>query len=160
MDGGHEPDQPREYLGTGGRAGSVEPDQYQRQERLRRCQGPEVRRGVRETVQGSARPAMTIETLAQALLNGFALALVYVLVALGLTLIFSIFEIINFAHGEFYMLGGYVTYVAFAVLGIRYFVTLFVAVAVGGLVGLVAERLIFRHLRGRTLNAFIVSLGL
>jgi branched-chain amino acid transport system permease protein len=103
---------------------------------------------------------MTIETLAQALLNGFALALVYVLVALGLTLIFSIFEIINFAHGEFYMLGGYVTYVAFAVLGIPYFVTLFVAVAVVGLVGLVAERLIFRHLRGRTLNAFIVSLGL
>ncbi len=103
---------------------------------------------------------MTIETLAQALLNGFALALVYVLVALGLTLIFSIFEIINFAHGEFYMLGGYVTYVAFAVLGIPYFVTLFVAIAVVGLVGLVAERLIFQHLRGRTLNAFIVSLGL
>jgi len=94
------------------------------------------------------------------LLNGFTLALVYVLVALGLTLIFSIFEIINFAHGEFYMLGGYVTYLGFAVAGLPYLLTLLLAIVVVGLVGLVSERLIFRHLRGKTLNAFIVSLGL
>ncbi len=94
------------------------------------------------------------------MLNGFTLALVYVLVALGLTLIFSIFEIINFAHGEFYMLGGYVTYLGFAVVGLPYLLTLLLAIVVVGLVGLVSERLIFRHLRGKTLNAFIVSLGL
>ena len=94
------------------------------------------------------------------MLNGFTLALVYVLVALGLTLIFSIFEIINFAHGEFYMLGGYVTYLGFAVFGLPYLLTLLLAIVVVGLVGLVSERLIFRHLRGKTLNAFIVSLGL
>lgn len=103
---------------------------------------------------------MPIELLAQGLLNGFALALVYVLVALGLTLIFSIFEIINFAHGEFYMLGGYVTYFGFAVFGLDYFLTLLLTIVGVGVVGLVAERLIFRHLRGKTLNAFIVSLGL
>ena len=103
---------------------------------------------------------MTIETLAQALLNGFALALVYVLVALGLTLIFSIFEIINFAHGEFYMLGGYVTYYAYALFGLNYFATLVLAILTVGLAGVVAERLIFHDLRGRALNAFIVSLGL
>ena len=94
------------------------------------------------------------------MLSGFALALVYVLVALGLTLIFSIFEIINFAHGEFYMLGGYVTYWSVAVLGLPYVLTLLLALVVVGLAGLVSERLIFRHLRGKTLNAFIVSLGL
>ena len=103
---------------------------------------------------------MPIELLVQALLNGFALALVYVLVALGLTLIFSILEIINFAHGEFYMLGGYVTYFAFAVFGLPYVPTLGLAIVAVGLVGMVAERLIFRSLRGKALNAFIVSLGL
>jgi len=101
-----------------------------------------------------------IELLIQALLNGFALALVYVLVALGLTLIFSILEIINFAHGEFYMLGGYATYFAFAVFGLPYVPTLGLAIVAVGLGGMVAERLIFRSLRGKALNAFIVSLGL
>src|SRR5438046_6249693 len=86
--------------------------------------------------------------------------MVYVLVALVLTLIFSIVEIINFAHGEFYMLGGYVTYYAFAVFGLNYFATLGFAILAVGLAGVVSERLIFRHLRGKTLNAFIVSLGL
>ncbi|MBI2466498.1 MAG: branched-chain amino acid ABC transporter permease [Candidatus Rokubacteria bacterium] len=103
---------------------------------------------------------MPIELLVQALLNGFALALVYVLVALGLTLIFSILEIINFAHGEFYMLGGYATYFAMAVFGLPYLPTLLLAIVAVGLAGMVAERLIFRHLRGKALNAFIVSLGL
>lgn len=103
---------------------------------------------------------MPIELLVQALLNGFALALVYILVALGLTLIFSILEIINFAHGEFYMLGGYVTYFAFGVFGLPYVPTLGLAIVAVGLVGMVAERLIFRSLRGKALNAFIVSLGL
>ena len=103
---------------------------------------------------------MPIDLLVQAPLNGFGLAMVYVLVALGLTLIFSILEIINFAHGEFYMLGGYVTYYAFAVFGLNYFATLGFAILAVGLAGVVAERLIFRYLRGKTLNAFIVSLGL
>ena len=103
---------------------------------------------------------MPIALLLQALLNGFALALVYVLVALGLTLIFSILEIINFAHGEFYMLGGYVTYFAFGVFGLPYVLTVLLAIVCAGVAGLIAERLIFRPLRGKALNAFIVSMGL
>jgi branched-chain amino acid transport system permease protein len=103
---------------------------------------------------------VSIDLLVQALLNGFGLAMVYVLVALGLTLIFSILEIINFAHGEFYMLGGYVTYYVYAVFGLNYFATLGLAIVTVGVAGVVAERLIFRDLRGKALNAFIVSLGL
>jgi branched-chain amino acid transport system permease protein len=103
---------------------------------------------------------VSIDLLVQALLNGFGLAMVYVLVALGLTLIFSILEIINFAHGEFYMLGGYVTYYAYALFGLNYFATLGLAILTVGLAGVVAERLIFHDLRGKALNAFIVSLGL
>ena len=58
------------------------------------------------------------------------------------------------------MLGGFVTYYGFAVFGVNYFVTLVLAVVVVGAAGVLAERLVFRHLRGKTLNAFIVSLGL
>jgi len=103
---------------------------------------------------------VSIDLLVQALLNGFGLAMVYVLVALGLTLIFSILEIINFAHGEFYMLGGYVTYYAYALFGLNYFATLGLAILTVGVAGVVAERLIFHDLRSKALNAFIVSLGL
>jgi branched-chain amino acid transport system permease protein len=103
---------------------------------------------------------MPIELLVQALLNGFGLAIVYILVALGLTLIFSILEFINFAHGEFYMLGGFAAYYLSAVGGLNYVATLVLAMLLVGLAGVVAERLVFRHLRGKTLNAFIVSLGL
>ena len=67
---------------------------------------------------------MSLSLLVQALLNGFGLAMAYVLVALGLTLIFSILEIINFAHGEFYMLGGFVAYLAFGLWGLPYLVAL------------------------------------
>jgi branched-chain amino acid transport system permease protein len=103
---------------------------------------------------------VSVELLVQALLNGFGLAMAYVLVALGLTLIFSILEIINFAHGEFYMLGAFVTYLIFTAGSVPYLVALLAAIVLVGLAGLVAERLVFRHLRGKTLNAFIVSLGL
>jgi branched-chain amino acid transport system permease protein len=103
---------------------------------------------------------VTTSVLVQALLNGFGLAMAYVLVALGLTLIFSILEIINFAHGEFYMLGAFVAYLTFTLVKVPYIVAVIAAIVVVGLAGALAERLVFRHLRGKTLNAFIVSLGL
>ena len=56
------------------------------------------------------RQAMTVQLLLQSLVNGVGLSMVYILVALGLTLIFSILRIINFAHGEFYMMGGFISY--------------------------------------------------
>ena len=96
----------------------------------------------------------------QALINGAGVALVYILVALGLTLIFSIMGIINFAHGEFYMLGGFAAYYLFDVLGVNYLVTLLVAVVLVGAIGLGVERLLFAPLREQPLSAFIVSLGL
>src|SRR5262245_22105997 len=96
----------------------------------------------------------------QALINGAGVALVYILVALGLTLIFSIMGIINFAHGEFYMLGGFAAYYVFDVLGVNYLVTLLFAVVLVGAIGLGVERLLFAPLREQPLSAFIVSLGL
>lgn len=57
----------------------------------------------------------------QMLLNGLVLGSVYSLIALGLTLIFAIMNVMNFAHGQMYMLGGFVVYYFFGVLGLNYF---------------------------------------
>jgi branched-chain amino acid transport system permease protein len=103
---------------------------------------------------------MSMMLLSQAVVNGLSLAMVYVLIALGLTLIFSIFNIINFAHGEFYMLGAYAAFYTVTLAGLGYFPSIVAAFLFVGIAGLIAERLIFQHLRGQTLNAFIVSLGL
>jgi branched-subunit amino acid ABC-type transport system permease component len=53
---------------------------------------------------------LPIQAIIQGTLNGLAMGWVYVLMAMGLTLIFGIMEILQFAHGEIYMLSGYIVY--------------------------------------------------
>jgi branched-chain amino acid transport system permease protein len=98
--------------------------------------------------------------LAQALVNGASVALVYILVALGLTLIFSIMGVINFAHGEFYMLGGFSAYYIAQLLGVNYLVMILLTIVIVGALGYIVERLVFSPLRSQPLSAFISSLGL
>ena len=85
---------------------------------------------------------------------------IYVLVALGLTLVFSIMGIINFAHGEIYMLGAFVTYILTVSYRMNFFFSLVVAMGTMAFLGFVIERIIFRPLRGQQLNILVVSLGL
>jgi branched-chain amino acid transport system permease protein len=103
---------------------------------------------------------MTIQMLAQGLLNGVSLSMVYILVALGLTLIFSILRIINFAHGEFYMMGAVVSYYLTQYGGFNYLITIPAAFIAIGIVGLFVEKLVFAPLRSNLLGGFIASLGL
>ncbi|HEY4165688.1 MAG TPA: branched-chain amino acid ABC transporter permease, partial [Reyranella sp.] len=58
--------------------------------------------------------------LLQLTLNGLALGLLYALIAVGLSLIFGVMEIINFAHGEFLMLGAFAMCFALPVMGLLY----------------------------------------
>ncbi len=99
---------------------------------------------------------MLLETLADTLMLG----MFYVLVATGLTLVYSILDIVNFAHGEFYMLGGFVSYVFSSRYHLNYFVVLILAFALVGAFAVVVEKLIFKRYRGQILPAFIASLGL
>jgi branched-chain amino acid transport system permease protein len=96
----------------------------------------------------------------QALINGASVALVYILVALGLTLIFSIMGIINFAHGEFYMLGGFAAYYLAQVAGMNYIAMLAVTFLAVCAFGFCLQRLLFEQLRAQPLSGFIASLGL
>ncbi len=97
----------------------------------------------------------------QFLANGVVNGASYVLVAVGLTLIFGILNIVNFAHGEFYMLGGYAAVTASAVLGFPLIPTLIVVVLCLAAFGMLAERVVFRPLGKRDpSSAIIASFGL
>ncbi|UXT85222.1 branched-chain amino acid ABC transporter permease [Agrobacterium tumefaciens] len=80
----------------------------------------------------------------QLFINGLISGSIYVLVAIGLTIIFGVLSIVNFAHGEFYMLGGYFTLAASAWLNISFVPALAVAILGGAVLGIVCERLVFR----------------
>src|SRR5690349_15241820 len=85
-------------------------------------------------------------------LGGLTTAMFLFLIASGLSLVFGVMRVINFAHGSFYMLGAYLAWQAMQWLhptgGAFWLATLFAALGVG-LLGAVVERLFFRSLYGR-----------
>lgn len=82
-----------------------------------------------------------------------------ILVALGLTLVFGIMHIINFAHGELYMLGAFVVWVLFAQHGINYYLSIVLSMILVAILGMFMERFFFRKYRGNLSPSFIISLG-
>lgn len=82
--------------------------------------------------------------LIQQFVNGLSTGMTYVVLALGLTLIFGVLHVMNFAHGEFYMLGALATFLAVVQLGLPYAFAVLIAIAVVGLVAFVVDRLAVR----------------
>ncbi len=80
------------------------------------------------------------------LIVGFSIGMVYGLVALGISLIFSGLDIVHFAHGEIYMLGAFVGLTIAELTGLNYVVTLLLAMLCTGLIGVVIERVFYRRL--------------
>jgi branched-chain amino acid transport system permease protein len=98
--------------------------------------------------------------LPQVILNGVTLGTNYVLMALGFTMIFGVLRIVNFAHGEFYMLGAFFVLTVITKLQIGYFPAVVIAVISAGLLGIFTEEVIFRRFRDKELEGMIVALGL
>jgi branched-chain amino acid transport system permease protein len=102
-----------------------------------------------------------LEELLQHLLNGLLLGGTYALLGIGLTLIFGLMNVVNFAHGEFYTLGAYVTFAALALAGLNFVLAVVVAIAAGVVVGGVAERVLLRPLRQTSIDTvMLVMIGL
>jgi branched-chain amino acid transport system permease protein len=80
----------------------------------------------------------------QILANGLYLGAQYALIALGLTLIFALMNVLNFAHGQMYVLGGFVTYTVYAQLGLPFIVGLFASALTLAIVGALIEKFLFR----------------
>lgn len=96
----------------------------------------------------------------QQVVNAVALGSVYSLVALGLTLVYGVLHIPNFAHGALYMLGAYATFFLVIAYGVHYVPALAISAAAIALLGIALERVAFRPLEGRSpVHAMIVALG-
>ena len=100
--------------------------------------------------------------MSQYLINGLVLSSIYIIVALGLTLVYSILDVPNFAHGELVMLGAYLGVFLIGLMGVtNYFLVLvFVVLALAGL-SVLLWKFIFRPLRSAPpVTMFIAALGL
>lgn len=90
-----------------------------------------------------------MEIVFQQIANGLSVGMGYALVALGLSLIFGVLHVINFAHGETFMVGGLVTLIATSLLGVPYLLALPIAGVAGALLGFAINRLAVQPLLQR-----------
>ncbi len=100
--------------------------------------------------------------MAQMLVNGVVLGTIYALIALGITLIFSIMNILNFAHGQMYMLGGFIVYYLYGVLNVNYFLSLLAVMVALAAIGVLFETVFFRRVLGvatREENSMLLAMG-
>ncbi len=88
-----------------------------------------------------------MEALLQHLVNGLVLGGTYALLGIGLTLIFGLMNVVNFAHGEFYTLGAYAMFGALALTRLGFVPAIVVAIVAGAALGAVCERVLLRPLR-------------
>ncbi len=102
-----------------------------------------------------------IGTLLQVTLWGVFAGCIYVFLATGLTIIFGVMKVVNFAHGEFLMLGAFFSFWAVTIFKLNPYAAVIAAMAVMAIFGLLTERLTFRPILGTgKLNEIIISLGL
>ncbi len=101
----------------------------------------------------------------QQLINGLTLGAIYGLIAIGYTMVYGIIGMINFAHGDIYMIGAFISLIAFLVLGVlgitwvplALLLVLVIAVVFTAVYGWTVERIAYRPLRGSTRLAPLIS---
>jgi branched-chain amino acid transport system permease protein len=102
-----------------------------------------------------------VEALLQHLVNGLVLGGTYALLGIGLTLIFGLMNVVNFAHGEFYTLGAYATFAALVLGGVPFLGALALAILAGVVLGALMEWVLLRPLRGESIDSImLVMIGL
>ena len=96
----------------------------------------------------------------QQLVNGLSLGSIYALIALGYTMVYGIIKLINFAHGDIYMLGAFVAVYATRDFQLNFFLALIGAMLFCGVLGVVIERIAYKPLRHATrITALITAMG-
>jgi branched-chain amino acid transport system permease protein len=105
---------------------------------------------------------MPIQLIITQIVNGIIVGSMYALFASGLTLIWGTMKILNFVHGEFFMLAGYIVYYCSVVIGLNPVLCTLIAVASAFLLGLIVERTVVHYLLSRPawqLTTIIATLG-
>jgi len=108
---------------------------------------------------------MSIESFLQTLVYGLFVGGIYGIAAMGLALVFGVLKILNIAHGELLMLGGYISFWLFTTWGMDPFVSILITVPALFLIGLLLDRVVYRHIvtlvgEEKIKNSMLVSFGL
>ena len=98
--------------------------------------------------------------IGQALTNGLIIGLLYLLMAIGFTLVFGVMRVVNFAHGEFYMLGAFSAYVFVTKLQLPFLAAVLATFVLTLIIGWLIEVLVMKGFRGDELNGMIATIGL
>ena len=100
---------------------------------------------------------MSVQTLFQHLANGISLGSLYALIAIGYTMVYGILRLVNFAHGEIFMLGAYIAFYGMAYTPLPWWLVFILAALLTGVIGLLLERLAYRPLRGKARITVLIS---
>lgn len=96
----------------------------------------------------------------QQLINGISLGSIYALIALGYTMVYGIIKLINFAHGEIFMIGAFIGYFSIAGWGLSFIPALLLSMASCAVIGVAIERIAYKRLRNATrIAALITAIG-
>lgn len=102
---------------------------------------------------------MSLDEVALQALNGLSFGALLFLLASGFTLVFGLMQIVNLAHGAFYLVGGYVGVAAFAASG-NFPVAVAAGATAAAVIGLASERLLLRRVRGQELPEVLLTVGI
>ena len=96
----------------------------------------------------------------QQLVNGISLGSIYALIALGYTMVYGIIKLINFAHGDVFMLGAFIGFYAIARWEMHFILALLLSMALCAIIGVIIERVAYKRLRNATrIAALITAIG-
>lgn len=104
---------------------------------------------------------MNLEALIQQLMNGLSLGSLYALIAIGYTMVYGILRLINFAHGDIFMIGAYCAFFFVAIFHLPWFLSALLAIGLTALVGMSVERIAYRPIRNAPrISLLITALGM
>lgn len=98
-----------------------------------------------------------MKQLVQQLINGVSLGSIYALLALGYTMVYGIINLINFAHGDIYMVGAYVGFALTTFLHLGFLPALLISMVASGILGIVIEKVAYKPIRNSTRIAALIT---
>ncbi|MDR0487891.1 MAG: branched-chain amino acid ABC transporter permease [Propionibacteriaceae bacterium] len=98
-----------------------------------------------------------MEQVFQQVINGLSLGSIYALIALGYTMVYGIIKLINFAHGDVYMVGAFVGYFSMSTFKLGFVESLLIAMMICTMLGVLIERVAYRPLRNSSRIAVLIT---
>jgi branched-chain amino acid transport system permease protein len=101
-----------------------------------------------------------LEQFLQQMVNGLSLGSIYALIALGYTMVYGIIKLINFAHGDVYMIGAYIGFAAITYAHLSFFPALIITMVLCAVLGMIIERVAYKPLRNSSrITVLITAIG-